>query len=159
MLEKVTSAAVIIYNPILREILVEHPTGRIFKNKDGTAATGVFSLPKGIIEKDEDPVVTAVREIKEETDIDLNIKKLHYVGKYKYIKYKDLEIFYYLAGENEIDIKKCKCNSFFNGPNGKKLPEVNGFAWISIDKDLHFLFKSQQIILQDIIKNYSEYFE
>jgi predicted NUDIX family NTP pyrophosphohydrolase len=153
------SSAVIIYDSIKREILAEHPTGRPWKDKDGSPSTGVFSLPKGLIEEGEDPVEAAIREIKEETDIDLELKRLHYLGKYKYIKYKDLECFFYPLKENEIDIKKCRCASFFESPNGKKLPEVNGFCWLNIETDLHFLFASQQSLIKQIITEFPKFFE
>jgi predicted NUDIX family NTP pyrophosphohydrolase len=157
-MEKQTSSAVIIYDPVKQVILAEHPTGRKWHNDDGTPSTGVFSLPKGLVEEGEDPVETAIREIKEETDIDLELKRLHYLGKYKYIKYKDLEMFFYPIKEDEIDIKKCKCNSFFDGPKGKKLPEVNGFCFLHIERDLHFFFGSQQTLIKQIIKEFPKFF-
>jgi predicted NUDIX family NTP pyrophosphohydrolase len=158
-MDRKVSAAVIIYDPVKQVILAEHPTGRRWYKKDTKEPeTGVFSLPKGLIEEGEDPVESAIREIKEETDIDLDIKRLHYLGKYKYIKYKDLELFFYPLKEDEIDIKKCKCTSFFDGPNGKKLPEVNGFSWLHMETDLHFFFVSQQEIIKKIIEKYPKFF-
>jgi predicted NUDIX family NTP pyrophosphohydrolase len=158
-MKKVTSAAVIIYNPVTQEILAEHPTGRKwYKTGTKEPETGVFSLPKGMIDEGEQPVETAIREIKEECDIDLDKKRLHYLGHYEYIKYKDLELFYYPVKSGEIDIKECKCTSFFDGPGGKKLPEVNGFTWLHRESDLHFFFASQQTVIKKTITEYPEFF-
>jgi predicted NUDIX family NTP pyrophosphohydrolase len=158
-MKKQISACVIIINPVTQEILAEHPTGRPwFKKGTKEPEHGVFSLPKGIIEDNEDPVEAAIREIKEETDIDLDVKRLHYLKKYNYIKYKDLEMFVYPIKENEIDIKKCKCTSFFDGPGGKKLPEVNGYTWLHIETDLDYFFYSQRILLQQIKHDFPKFF-
>jgi len=42
-----------------------HPGGPFFKNKD----EGFWSIPKGIIEENEEPMKTAIREFKEETGL------------------------------------------------------------------------------------------
>ena len=44
------------------EVFLVHPGGPFFKNKDD----GVWSIPKGIIEDDEDPLCAARREFEEE---------------------------------------------------------------------------------------------
>jgi predicted NUDIX family NTP pyrophosphohydrolase len=44
------------------EVLLAHPGGPFFRRRDG----GVWTLPKGIIEADEDPQETARREFREE---------------------------------------------------------------------------------------------
>jgi predicted NUDIX family NTP pyrophosphohydrolase len=47
------------------EFFLVHPGGPFFKNK----RTGVWSIPKGLPEGDEDKLVTAIREFTEETGI------------------------------------------------------------------------------------------
>jgi predicted NUDIX family NTP pyrophosphohydrolase len=160
MTEKKVSACVLIYDPIAQMIFAEHPTGRLWYKK-GTKEPekGVFSLPKGIIEDEEDAAQAAIREIKEETNIDLDPKRLHYCGHHKYIKYKDLEMFVYITKEDEIDIKLCKCTSFFDGPGGKKLPEVNGFVWLNRETDLDYFLYAQQIVIKEIMEKHPEYFQ
>jgi predicted NUDIX family NTP pyrophosphohydrolase len=46
-----------------REVLLVHPGGPFFAHKDA----GAWSLPKGLLERDEDPLVAAKREFAEET--------------------------------------------------------------------------------------------
>jgi predicted NUDIX family NTP pyrophosphohydrolase len=47
------------------EVLLAHPGGPFFKNKDD----GAWTIPKGEVEKDEDLLATAMREFTEETGI------------------------------------------------------------------------------------------
>jgi predicted NUDIX family NTP pyrophosphohydrolase len=47
------------------QVLLAHPGGPFFKNKD----EGAWSLPKGVIEPDEDPLAAAQREFQEETGV------------------------------------------------------------------------------------------
>lgn len=47
------------------EIFLVHPGGPFWKNKDA----GAWSIPKGEIDEDEDPLAAAKREFKEETGI------------------------------------------------------------------------------------------
>jgi len=154
------AAGVIIYDPVKQVILAEHPTGRRWYKKDSKEPeTGVMSIPKGVIEEGEDPVEAAIREIKEETDIDLDIKRLHYLKRYDYIKHKRLELFFYPLKDGEVKLENCKCNSFFE-KNGKKLPEVNGFCFLNIfTEEKKYLFLSQQKIIDQVIKDYPHFFE
>lgn len=48
------------------EVLVVHPGGPFFRNKD----EGAWSIPKGEVDGDEDLLSTARREFKEETGVD-----------------------------------------------------------------------------------------
>jgi predicted NUDIX family NTP pyrophosphohydrolase len=47
------------------EVLLAHPGGPFFRNKD----EGAWSLPKGELEPDEQPLTCALREFREETGI------------------------------------------------------------------------------------------
>ncbi|HEY1963078.1 MAG TPA: NUDIX domain-containing protein, partial [Rhizomicrobium sp.] len=50
------------------EFFLVHPGGPFWKNKDA----GAWTIPKGIIEPNEDPLIAARREFKEETGFDIN---------------------------------------------------------------------------------------
>src|SRR5437868_1729489 len=53
------------WNDTMLEYFLVHPGGPFFKNKD----EGVWSIPKGLPEGDEDLLITAQREFLEETGI------------------------------------------------------------------------------------------
>jgi 8-oxo-dGTP pyrophosphatase MutT (NUDIX family) len=160
---KKIASAVIIYDPIKQVILGVHPTGRKWKDEDGKPERGVFSLPKGLVDENEHPVEAAIREIKEECNIDLDIKKLHYLKKYNYTKHKDLELFFYPIktgpNEGELNIEKCKCTSYFN-KEGKKYPEVNGYSFINPwTEEMKWFFPAQQRIINKVMLDFPKYFE
>lgn len=59
----VESAGILLYkrDPILK-VLLAHPGGPYWQNKD----EGAWSIPKGLIEDDEDKLAAAIREFEEE---------------------------------------------------------------------------------------------
>lgn len=156
-MEKKISAAVIIYDSVKQTVVAEHATGRPFFVK-GTKdlAKGVMSIPKGEIDDGEDAKTAAVREVNEETGLKLEKSKLKYLGKYEYTSYKDLEMFFYEM--NDVDLSKLHCDSFFESPNGKMLPEVNGFSNLHIEKDIEMFFTVQQKVLKKVFSEFKELF-
>ncbi|MHC1738796.1 MAG: NUDIX domain-containing protein [Ignavibacteriaceae bacterium] len=69
-MKKKTSAGLLVYrlNKNAIEVLLVHPGGPFFKKRDD----GCWSIPKGVIEEGEDMLDTAIRETKEETNIDVS---------------------------------------------------------------------------------------
>lgn len=89
-----------------------------------------WNLPKGCTESGETPIMTAVREIQEESNIDLTgIDYLYDFGQIPYLKDKDLHLFLYALPEKPADLR---CNTYF--PIGKgNLPEMRKFKWVRLD--------------------------
>jgi predicted NUDIX family NTP pyrophosphohydrolase len=102
-----TSAGLLMYSikdEILKVFLV-HPGGPFFKNKDD----GFWSIPKGLIEKNEEYLQTAIREFQEETGISSEGEYLP-LGS---IKQKNGKIVYAWAFETENDDQQfIKSNTF-----------------------------------------------
>jgi len=75
-----TSAGLLMFQrkPELRVFLV-HPGGPFFRNKDN----GAWSIPKGLIEEDEDRLEAAGREFEEETGIKPEAQDFIPLGKIK----------------------------------------------------------------------------
>lgn len=86
-----------------------------------------WTLPKGIKDENETTAEAAIREMEEETGIKLDKEKLVYIGKFPYLKDKDIVLFKYKA-EEIPDIKKLKCTTYFETADGRKLPEVDHFT-------------------------------
>jgi len=119
--------------------LLAHPTAR-------SKSKGNWDIPKGHIEPGEYPLEAAIRELLEETGINYNPDwETEYLGQFKYTISKDL-ILYHVKCPEEIDVKKCKCTSFFD-LHGRMVPETDEFM---ITKDLDWTFYSMQKVLKKI---------
>ena len=100
-----------------------HPGGPFFKNKD----KGYWSIPKGLIEKDEDIIEAAVREFEEETGIKPDNNFIH-LGT---VTLKSGKVVHAWAFEKEIkEPVNINCNTFeleWPPKSGKKIliPEVD----------------------------------
>lgn len=113
-----------------------------------------FDIPKGIIDENETPIQACVREVKEETGLDINTNDLKNHGKFDYLKgkfAKDLYLF-----ELDVDelpnIDKMRCDSFYTDKRtGKRLPEVVGYRYILIDEISKYFTKSMTRVLQKVI--------
>lgn len=100
-----------------------------------------WSIPKGCLESsDKSKAEAAVREIKEETNIDINKDSLKYIGTYHYVKGKDIALFTYeVEHSSAININKLVCTSMFDykyktsDGNLKviSLPEVDKYRYIN----------------------------
>jgi 8-oxo-dGTP pyrophosphatase MutT (NUDIX family) len=120
-LTKTTSAAVIIKDPVTRNLLGCHPTGK---------PKYVFDLPKGNIDSNETPIEAAVRECFEECNLAIDKSELRDLGQYPYVKYKDIHFFY---TEKQVDLKSLKCTSYFQNDEGQILTEMNGYTLLQPD--------------------------
>ncbi|MCX8012407.1 MAG: NUDIX domain-containing protein [Desulfobacterota bacterium] len=105
------------------EVFLVHPGGPFFEKKD----EGVWSIPKGEIESNEDLLKTAIREFIEETGIQPKGEFLP-LG---HIKQKNGKIVYAWAFEGDISLqKKLKSNNFIlewppHSGKLRKFPEID----------------------------------
>lgn len=119
------------------EMLCAHCTGKKW-------VPGNYDIPKGHIDEGEEPYQAAVREVKEETSLDLSDVHLTDLGIYPYMPKKNLYLFW--CEVPDLDVKSLKCNSYFVGKNDKEYPEVDSFKLIPIN-DLSYLYKGLQVTL------------
>lgn len=135
------------------EILLGHPTNH-HKN--------FYSIPKGKKEIDENYWDAAIRELKEETNIDLlspeineTIIEIDDLGMYVYKhKKKQLRAFSVKTNYDFSNIE-IKCNSFVEPKTEKSFPEFDGFLWIDptkIKESNIRLHKSQMTALEEIFE-------
>lgn len=112
----------------LKELLLVHPTG--------SAPMDNWSIPKGLPEEGESEFTTALRELKEETGIILDLNQIHKVRRNPLITYPNRKkvlysfIVFHKQSLREIDLR---CDSFFES-NGKQIPENDVIQWIPLDK-------------------------
>ena len=129
------------------EVFLVHPGGPFWAKKD----EGAWSIPKGEIAEDEDPLKAAKRELLEETgfQIDGNFIALSPVkqagGKWVYA----------WAVEGNCDAESIHSNTFSiewppRSGKRKEFPEVDRAAWFTIDQAKQKILKGQLSLLEEL---------
>ena len=122
----------------------------IFNNKNqlliGKATNGNnWSIPKGLNENNETFEMSAIREVYEETGIDISKSKLELVGEENY-KNQSKKIIMFKTYLDYLDLNKVVCNSFFEYKI-KKLPELDKFELVTLNELHKYNIHNTQIIL------------
>ena len=102
------------------ELLLCHATG-----------TPRWDIPKGVGEPGEDARTTAVRETAEETGLVLEPDDLLDLGRFPYLRQKDLHLHAVLV--ERIDLAPCRCSTFVPDSRGRMRPEMDAYAWVPFD--------------------------
>ena len=114
------------------KVFLVHPGGPFFKDKDD----GYWSIPKGLVEKEEELLITAIREFKEETGIEP-------IGEYNslgWVKQKSGKTIHAWAfeyfGDNDIKILSNKFELEWPPNSGRKqlIPEIDDGRFFSIEE-------------------------
>lgn len=136
------TCGIYLYNVNNQKLLVCHATHSSWKN---------WSIPKGLKNDNENTFSAAARELKEETGIDiflLSVLQTHTLPPVKYRKQnKILESFLVITDTN-FDGYSYKCHTL----NNDQFPEVDNWKWISLDKIISYLHKTQQENMESIKK-------
>lgn len=117
-----------------------------------------WTIFKGGQEKNESLVDTAIRELKEETDIDLSVN--HDLNRYMssspifeyHLKHKIVYVYLLEDVNNTLRNYEFKCNSFWEH-NGIKNPEIIEYKWFEINDAMDFILPSQKGLINFLIKN------
>ena len=130
------SAGIILYKKTKRttSFLMATPAGPYWTHRT------LWSFPKGEVENNEHPIITAIREFKEETDYDVSAKftKLKYLGLVRQSKNKSVFVFSLKADPEEY-YRKFNCNSMvtmeYPKDSGeiKTFPEIKDIQWIKYE--------------------------
>jgi predicted NUDIX family NTP pyrophosphohydrolase len=128
------------------EFFLVHPGGPFFKNKDA----GVWSIPKGLPDSDEELLKTAEREFFEETGIRPS-PPYHPLGNIKQKGGKIVHAWAFVGEWNEEE--GIQCNTFeleWPPKSGKfqQFPEMDRAAWMSYE-DAKLYIRPEQIPLLD----------
>jgi predicted NUDIX family NTP pyrophosphohydrolase len=149
------SAGILVYRVKNKtvEVFLCHPGGPFYKNKDN----GVWTIPKGEFDKDEEPFTAAKREFKEETGQDIEGDFIPM----RPVKYKDgRKIVYAWAVQGDIDASKIKSKTFpleWPPSSGKfvEVPEIDRADWFTIEIAQQKILPSLSPFLNDLIENVS----
>jgi predicted NUDIX family NTP pyrophosphohydrolase len=115
----------------LKEVFLVHPGGPFWKNKDA----GAWSIPKGEIDMNEDPLAAALREFEEETGIKPEGAFIQLTP----VKQKAGKIIEAWMVETDLDAGRIISNEFtieWPPRSGvmKRFPEVDKASWFSLDE-------------------------
>lgn len=142
------SAGILLYRVRKKiEVLLVHPGGPFFIKKDA----GAWSIPKGEPGEDEDPLVAAKREFKEETG---HAVKGNFI-ELSPIKQAGGKIVHCWAVEGDIDETKIESNLFeleWPPKSGKKkeFPEVDKAAWFTIEEAKVKINPKQAALIEEL---------
>lgn len=124
------SAGLLLYRRVdgKLEVFLVHPGGPYWANKDA----GAWSLPKGELEADEDPLATARRELTEETGLVVD-GPFRALGQ---IRQAGGKIVHAWAAEADCDAAQITSNSFSvewppRSGQWREFPEVDRAAWMA----------------------------
>ena len=149
------SAGILVYRVKNKEIEVFlcHPGGPFYKNKDN----GVWTIPKGEFDENEEAFAAAKREFKEETGQEIRGDFIPM----RPIRYKDgKKIVYAWAVNGNIDATNIKSNTFpleWPPKSGKfiEVPEVDKGDWFTIEIAKQKILPSLSFLLEDLVENVS----
>ncbi|NUR61816.1 MAG: NUDIX domain-containing protein [Catenulispora sp.] len=123
------SAGVLLYRIEEGElrVLLVHPGGPLFTKRD----LGWWSIPKGEYLEDEDPIMAAVRELREETGAEVNLDELIELGS---VRQKSGKVVTGWAVEADFDVSVLVSNMFeleWPPRSGvmREFPEVDRAEW------------------------------
>ncbi len=130
------------------KVLLVHPGGPFFKNKD----LGSWSIPKGLFDESEDPLLAAQREFLEETGFTLQGAFIQLNP----ITQKSGKVVYAWAIEQDIDLAGFHSNTFELEwpPKSKKMqhfPEVDKAEWFTIDEAILKILPAQEGLLKELV--------
>ncbi len=112
------------------EVLLVHPGGPFWKDKDA----GVWSIPKGLIDTDEDPLAAARREFHEETGTAIDAPDAAFISLGEVTQKGGKRVVAWaIAGE--LDTDAIRSNTYaVQWPKGtwRRYPEVDRAGWFDV---------------------------
>ena len=129
------------------KVLLCHPGGPYW---EGTHLHS-WGIPKGELDEKEKVKDAAIREVKEETNLEID-GDIGFLYSKKVSNQKLVTIF---IKEKDFDLSNCKSNTFeLEWPKNSKqintYPENDKFEWIELEKAYELIFPKQQIFLDKL---------
>ena len=144
-----TSAGLILFREVAGElqVLLVHPGGPFWAKKDD----GAWSIPKGEIEPDEDPLAAAKREFVEETGFGVSGETIALSP----LRQPSGKIVHAWALRGDVEPSAMKSNTFpleWPPRSGRmqEFPEVDRAAWFSLATAARKILKGQAAFLDQL---------
>jgi predicted NUDIX family NTP pyrophosphohydrolase len=147
------SAGLLIYrrgDGDLRVLLV-HPGGPFWARKD----VGAWSIPKGLVDENEDELAAAQRETEEELGVKVD-GAFARLGDYRQPGGKIVAA-WSVEASNEIDVATIRSNTFTmewppRSGSMKDFPEVDRAGWFTLPEAETKILKGQRPMLSDLLE-------
>jgi predicted NUDIX family NTP pyrophosphohydrolase len=129
------------------EVFLVHPGGPFWAKKDARS----WSIPKGEIDDNEDPLAAAKREFKEETGFTIDGDFIALMP----VKQAGGKVVRAWAVEGDCDAEAIKSNTFSmewppRSGTRKDFPEVDRAGWFTLENAEEKIFKAQIALLEDL---------
>lgn len=126
-------------------VLLTNAGGPYFQNKD------CWSIPKGLVEPSEPPIVTAEREFKEETGNEITVP-LEFLAEVTQSSKKSVACF---IAEQDVDISKFSSNYFdleWPPDSGiiKSYPEIKEIRWMTAAEAKEKIIRGQVKLIEKL---------
>jgi predicted NUDIX family NTP pyrophosphohydrolase len=144
MMARPQSAGLLMYRRAPVEVLLVHPGGPFWTNKDD----GAWSIPKGLYEQGEDALAAAIREFSEETGC-APCGRFIELGAFRQPGGKVVTTF---AVEGDFDLKDFRSNVFAmiwppRSGRVQEFPEADRAGWFTLAAAEQKILKGQRPIL------------
>ncbi|MGE5445855.1 MAG: NUDIX domain-containing protein [Ignavibacteriales bacterium] len=131
------------------EVLLVHPGGPFWAKKD----QGVWSIPKGLFEENENPLDVARREFKEETGFEIDGEFIE-LGE---VQQPERKVVHAWAFEKDIDETKVVSNTFTlewpkNSGRMQEYPEIDKAGWFRLEEARVKILKGQVSFLKRLVE-------
>jgi predicted NUDIX family NTP pyrophosphohydrolase len=131
------------------ELLLVHPGGPFWKNKDA----GAWTIPKGLVEPDEDPLEAARREFNEETGFSADGPFLE-LGAFRQPGGKAILAW---AAAGDADPTTLESNLFameWPPKSGRQaeFPEIDRAGWFTLDEARRKILKGQAPLIDALLR-------
>jgi predicted NUDIX family NTP pyrophosphohydrolase len=129
------------------EVFLVHPGGPFWGKKDA----GAWSIPKGLLDQDEDPLTAAQREFEEETSFKISGRFIPLTP----VKLKSGKVVQTWAVQGDCNPSEARSNTFsMEWPPGsgkeKEFPEIDRAAWFEIKEAKKRINPGQVGLLEEL---------
>lgn len=144
------SAGILPYKFVEKQLFffIAHPGGPFYRKKDN----GFWGIVKGEFDEKEEPLQAAIREFKEETNLDMEGPFLELTPR----KQKSGKMVYVWAIETDFSTDNLQCNTFqleWPPKSGKmiEVPELDKFEWFNIETTIAKLIPAQVGFVEEVL--------